>query len=163
MGSLSGTRSKIGREEIKWQELLLHFRSVQSKHEKARRQALGTDAFSSGLSDSDWNEERDSRPGRSSGSGSGTRPAVRRKVTGEINVGAPGATAVAPGPLSARSGILSPLNPRARGQSGLLASAVIAQTGTGPGTGTGAASAIPLLAQQTQKQRRTTMGLGRKS
>ncbi|KAJ6539694.1 vacuolar protein 14 C-terminal Fig4p binding-domain-containing protein [Mycena capillaripes] len=164
VGSLSGTRSKIGRDEIKWQELLLHFRSVQSKHEKARRQALGTDAFSSSLSDSDdRNEDRDSRPGRSSGSGSATRPGVRRRVTGEINVGVPGAGAVAPGPLSARSGILSPLNPRARGQSGLLASAVIAQSGTGTGAGTGSASAIPLLAQQTQKQRRTTMGLGRKT
>ncbi|KAF7332341.1 Heat repeat containing protein [Mycena kentingensis (nom. inval.)] len=41
--TLSSTRSKIGREDIKWQELLLHFRSVQSKHEKARRLALGTE------------------------------------------------------------------------------------------------------------------------
>ncbi|KAJ7498594.1 vacuolar protein 14 C-terminal Fig4p binding-domain-containing protein [Mycena latifolia] len=149
VGSLS-TRSKIGRDEIKWQELLLHFRSVQSKHEKARRQALGTDAsaFSSGLSDSEQTEDR---PGRSSGS----RPGIRRKVTGEINVGP---TAVTPGPLSARSGVLSPLNPRARGQSGLLASAVIAQTGPGPV----AQNQATLLAQQTQKQRRT-IGLGRKS
>ncbi|KAJ7129336.1 vacuolar protein 14 C-terminal Fig4p binding-domain-containing protein [Mycena epipterygia] len=152
VGSLS-TRSKIGRDEIKWQELLLHFRSVQSKHEKSRRQALGTDAsaFSSGLSDSDKTEDR---PGRSSGSGS--RPGIRRKVTGEINVGVP--TGVAAGPLSARSGILSPLNPRARGQSGLLASAMIAQSGPAPVP----LSPAALLAQQTQKQRRT-IGLGRKS
>ncbi|KAJ6485127.1 vacuolar protein 14 C-terminal Fig4p binding-domain-containing protein [Mycena vitilis] len=146
VGSI-GARSKIGRDEIKWQELLLHFRSVQSKHEKSRRQALGTDAsaFSSGLSDSDKEE----RPGRSSSS----RPGVRRKVTGEINV--PPASAVPPGPLSARSAILSPLNPRARGQSGTLASAVIAQqAGTGP---------APSLPHTQQKQRRTTMGLGRKS
>ena len=83
MPSMAGTRSKIGREEIKWKELLLHFRSVQSKHEKSRRQALGPGAdmssFSSGLSDSDKYE--DSRPGRPLGSGS--RPGVRRKVTGE--------------------------------------------------------------------------------
>ncbi|KAJ7437789.1 vacuolar protein 14 C-terminal Fig4p binding-domain-containing protein [Mycena galericulata] len=151
MGAMSGTRSKIGRDEIKWQELLLHFRSIQSKHEKARRQALGTDAsaFSSGLSDSDMSEERPGRP-------SGSRPGVRRKVTGDINVGVP--AAVAPGPLSARSGVLSPLNPRARGQSGLLASAVIAQTGPGAAP----PSPATLLAQQTQKQRRT-IGLGRKS
>ncbi|KAF7352485.1 Heat repeat containing protein [Mycena venus] len=150
--SLSGTRSKIGRDEIKWQELLLHFRSIQAKHEKSRRQALGTDAFSSALSDSDKNE--DIRPGRPSGS----RPGVRRKVTGEINVGA--ASAVAAGPLSARgSGVLSPLNPRARGQSGLLATAITAQTGTGPL----ASSPATLLSQQNQKPRRTTIGLGRKS
>lgn len=35
------TRSKLAREDIKWQELLQHFRSVQAKHEKARRLALG--------------------------------------------------------------------------------------------------------------------------
>ncbi|KAJ6538479.1 vacuolar protein 14 C-terminal Fig4p binding-domain-containing protein [Mycena vulgaris] len=150
VGSLN-TRSKIGRDEIKWQELLLHFRSIQSKHEKSRRQALGTDAsaFSSGLSDS----EKEDRPGRSSGS----RPGIRRKVTGDINVG-PLAATVAPGPLSARSGVLSPLNPRARGQSGLLTSAVVAQTGSGPIP----PNSTTLLAQQSQKQRRT-IGLGRKS
>ncbi|KAG1764479.1 hypothetical protein EV702DRAFT_1215443 [Suillus placidus] len=31
------SRSKLGRDEIKWQELLNHFRALQSKHEKARR------------------------------------------------------------------------------------------------------------------------------
>ncbi|KAF9050517.1 hypothetical protein BJ165DRAFT_1525738 [Panaeolus papilionaceus] len=35
--------SEIGRDDIKWQELLLHFRTVQAKHEKVRRQALGSD------------------------------------------------------------------------------------------------------------------------
>ncbi|KAG5350482.1 hypothetical protein C0989_010837 [Termitomyces sp. Mn162] len=44
-GPLS-TRSKLAREEIKWQDLLLHFRTVQAKHEKARRQAMGTDTTS---------------------------------------------------------------------------------------------------------------------
>ena len=33
-------RSKLGREEIKWQELLLHFRQVQVKHEKAKAEAV---------------------------------------------------------------------------------------------------------------------------
>ncbi|WVQ96426.1 hypothetical protein IAU59_003531 [Kwoniella sp. CBS 9459] len=38
------TRSKLGnKEEIKWQELLSHFRSVQARHEKARRQLHSTD------------------------------------------------------------------------------------------------------------------------
>ncbi|KAJ7752830.1 vacuolar protein 14 C-terminal Fig4p binding-domain-containing protein [Mycena maculata] len=144
-GAMASRSSKIGRDEIKWQELLLHFRSIQSKHEKARRLALGTDAsaFSSGLSDSD---KEDARSGRSS-----SRPGMRRKVTGDINVGA--ATGLGPGPLSARSGVLSPLNPRARGQNGLLASAVIAQTGSVP---------PGPLSQQTQKPRRS-IGLGRKS
>ncbi|KAF8213897.1 ARM repeat-containing protein [Mycena galopus ATCC 62051] len=158
IGATAGTRSKIGRDEIKWQELLLHFRSIQSKHEKSRRQALGTDAgFSSGLSDYDRNEDS-GRPaqGRSSG---GSRPGARRRVTGEINVGVGVASAVPAGPLSARSGILSPLNPRARGQSGLLASAVSAQAGPGPLPPGPAA----LLAQQNQKQRRGTIGLGRKT
>ncbi|ODN81757.1 hypothetical protein L202_02141 [Cryptococcus amylolentus CBS 6039] len=36
-------RSKIGKEEIKWQELLSHFRNVQNRHEKARRQLHSTD------------------------------------------------------------------------------------------------------------------------
>ncbi|WVF68911.1 hypothetical protein IAT40_003684 [Kwoniella sp. CBS 6097] len=40
----SATRSKLGnKEEIKWQELLSHFRSVQARHEKARRQLHSTD------------------------------------------------------------------------------------------------------------------------
>jgi len=35
----AATRSKlVGKDEIKWQELLSHFRSVQARHEKARRQ-----------------------------------------------------------------------------------------------------------------------------
>ena len=42
--SAMSSRSKITRDEIKWGELLSHFRTVQSRHEKARRLALG--AFS---------------------------------------------------------------------------------------------------------------------
>ncbi|KAJ7639166.1 vacuolar protein 14 C-terminal Fig4p binding-domain-containing protein [Roridomyces roridus] len=152
--SMAGTRSKLGRDDIKWQELLLHFRSIQSKHEKARRLALGTDsaAFSSGLSDSEKSEERTGRPG----AGGGSRPGARRRVTGDLQTTA-AANPVTPGPIPPRSGALSPLNPRARGQSGLLANAVIAQTGVGT------PSPTTLLAQQAQKQRRTTMGLGRKT
>ncbi|KAJ7284062.1 vacuolar protein 14 C-terminal Fig4p binding-domain-containing protein [Mycena rebaudengoi] len=143
------SRSKIGRDEIKWQELLLHFRSIQSKHEKARRLALGDASAFSGLSDT---EKSDEKPGRSSGS----RPNVRRKVTGESNPGVP--TAVASVQSTGRGGVLSPLNPRARGQSGLLANVVVTQNAVGPGP----LSPAQLLAQQSQKQRRT-IGLGRKS
>jgi vacuole morphology and inheritance protein 14 len=117
------TRSKLGRDEIKWQDLLLHFRSVQAKHEKARRQALGATAADtasfSGFS------EKSGGGGDASGSGGGRqqqqqqqqqqapsviRPPMRRKVTGEF---LPPSMAVAP-----PRNVLSPLNPRARGQSG---------------------------------------------
>ncbi|KAF9021519.1 ARM repeat-containing protein [Hymenopellis radicata] len=137
-GGLS-TRSKIGRDEIKWQELLQHFRSVQSKHEKARRQALGTDTS---LSDSFLSEtvsERPSEAGDRIGRPAG-RPVMRRKVTGDmtINSATANATPTQSGPASpfSRGSVLSPLNPRARvGQS------------SSPN------SAMAALAQQAQKHR----------
>ncbi|KAG6832176.1 hypothetical protein H0H92_004907 [Tricholoma furcatifolium] len=104
------TRSKLARDEIKWQDLLSHFRSVQAKHEKARRQALGTDTSSySDLEDND-------KPAETSGNAPGerARPAtvgrapLRRRVTGEVPLN-PGNV-----PIPGRSGALSPLNPRAR-------------------------------------------------
>lgn len=118
-GGLS-TRSKIGREEIKWTELLQHFRVVQSKHEKARRQALGTDTSFSEYqfpSETDkYSEPGGERLGRPTG-----RPAMRRKVTGgggdmSINSNAANTGNVTPAPTSpfSRSSVLSPLNPRAR-------------------------------------------------
>lgn len=102
---ISSTRSKLGRDEIKWAELLSHFRSVQNKHEKSRRQALGAD---------DYDPPAEFAPGSSGGPSNGStngtnsanRPPMRRRVTGtETN-----------GRLPPRA--LSPLNPRAR-QSGL--------------------------------------------
>ncbi|KAF9077068.1 vacuolar protein 14 C-terminal Fig4p binding-domain-containing protein [Rhodocollybia butyracea] len=123
VGPLS-TRSKLVRDEIKWQELLQHFRSVQSKHEKARRQALGTDMTSfSSFPEFDRQSDQSERVGRPPVNG---RPAMRRKVTGEMSVNATSSPA---GPLS-RGPVLSPLNPRARGSSGatpLTPSAAIAQ------------------------------------
>ncbi|KAF8915375.1 vacuolar protein 14 C-terminal Fig4p binding-domain-containing protein [Mucidula mucida] len=137
-GGLS-TRSKIGRDEIKWQELLQHFRSVQSKHEKARRQALGTDTS---LSDSFLSEtvsERPSEAGDRIGRPAG-RPPIRRKVTGDmtINSATANATPTQSGPTSpfSRGSVLSPLNPRAR----------VGQSST-------PSSAIAAIAQQTQKHR----------
>ncbi|KAG6854348.1 hypothetical protein C0991_007853 [Blastosporella zonata] len=106
-GPLS-TRSKLTRDEIKWQDLLLHFRSVQARHEKARRQALGTDTTS--YSDFTDNENPAEAPGSMPGDRVG-RPAtvgrapLRRRVTGEVPA--------AP-PITGRAGALSPLNPRAR-------------------------------------------------
>jgi len=132
------TRSKLGRDEIKWQDLLLHFRSVQAKHEKARRQALGATAADtasfSGFS------EKSGGGGDASGSGGGRqqqqqqqapsviRPPMRRKVTGEF---LPPSMAVAP-----PRNVLSPLNPRARGQSG---SSGLNSQNAGAGTGQGQA------------------------
>ncbi|KAF9498847.1 ARM repeat-containing protein [Pleurotus eryngii] len=109
MGGLS-TRSKIGRDEIKWQELLTHFRSVQAKHEKARRQALGADVPSfSNLADIE-RPDAPSHPPPPSGrmSVSSNRPQIRRKVTGGEIINASANT------TTGRAGALSPLNPRAR-------------------------------------------------
>lgn len=140
---MSSTRSKLTRDEIKWPELLSHFRSVQARHEKARRVALGTSldvssfnanavpsiSVSSGQSDGD-------RDGRS-----GSRPQMRRRVTGPGGEppgggggggGSGSGQGIPPGgrPPS-RSGALSPLNPRARVQGGLLASALSGQNQNG--------------------------------
>jgi len=99
------TRSKMGREDIRWQDLLLHFRSIQAKHEKARRQAMGADN-SQYASPSYSENEGLATDSMNRGSGPIMRPPpVRRRVTGEIN------PANANG---ARTTVLSPLNPRAR-------------------------------------------------
>ncbi|KAF8663444.1 hypothetical protein AX16_001014 [Volvariella volvacea WC 439] len=107
------TRSKFSRDEIKWQELLQHFRSVQARHEKARRQALGGDLASL----PDWTEgdKGDSASVSTNGDrapratpsslAAKARPALARKATGEPVMG----TSIPP-----RTGALSPLNPRAR-------------------------------------------------
>ncbi|ESK95145.1 heat repeat containing protein [Moniliophthora roreri MCA 2997] len=146
VGALS-SRSKLVRDEIKWQELLQHFRSVQSRHEKARRQALGTDTSTfSGFYEfdrqSDQGERQSNRP-----SGAPTRPGLRRKVTGEVSI--PSNNAVAPpmqSPTTPFSRSLSPLNPRARIQNGVSAS-----TPNPPSTSMNPAVA---LTQQAQKQKR---------
>ncbi|CAK5275334.1 unnamed protein product [Mycena citricolor] len=148
--SAIASRSKIGgRDEIKWQELLLHFRSVQSRHEKARRQAMGADTsmFSSTLSDSE-KTDREERVGRSTSA----RPGTRRRVTGEI--GSSPMPGPGPGPGSAPTtrgpGALSPLNPRARGS--IVGSGILSPQ-----------SQSSMLSQQSQKPRRAPIGLGRKT
>lgn len=89
------SRSKLGRDEIKWQDLFAHFRTVQTKHEKARRVGLGGNPgpLLDGYSDS-------------SGISNTNRPVHRRRITGEAQP----PTAQAP----SRAGALSPLNPRSR-------------------------------------------------
>ncbi|GJE84292.1 ARM repeat-containing protein [Phanerochaete sordida] len=114
VSNVSATRSKLGREEIKWAELLSHFRNVQSKHEKARRLATGSNEqepsvfalpgsgpFMGGAAD---RENRDSIASSvSTINGNTSRPGMRRRVTGGAE---PPALARPP------SRTLSPLNPR---------------------------------------------------
>ncbi|KAF9450636.1 ARM repeat-containing protein [Macrolepiota fuliginosa MF-IS2] len=165
---VSSTRSRIGREDIKWQELLTHFRSVQVRHEKARRQAMGGEGAPmsmSGYSDRDldlgglhFNQKEvtgdRSRPPTMLG-----RPNMRRRVTGEVST-----------PISGigRAGALSPLNPKARVTSGLSTGTVIGQPATG-GSGSsigGSALGGATNGFQAQKggpaSRRTTIDLGKK-
>ncbi|KIK67745.1 hypothetical protein GYMLUDRAFT_237954 [Collybiopsis luxurians FD-317 M1] len=136
------SRSKLVRDEIKWQELLQHFRSVQSKHEKARRQALGADMTSSS-SFPEFDRQSDQSGGERVGrSAVSTRPGMRRKVTGDmsLNSTALNTTMSPPGGPIPRAPVLSPLNPRARGSSGA------SQTPMNP------AAAVT---QQAQKGKRT--------
>jgi vacuole morphology and inheritance protein 14 len=140
------SRSKLGREDIKWQELLIHFRNVQAKHEKARRQTLGTDSSGQlGVSDLSAN----ARPlGPTS-----ARPPLRRKVTGDTPPALNTAQAQASGTgpswsatlVPPRTSVLSPLNPKARTQAVLSASMSPAgvnapAVGSPPPTATGTAS-----------------------
>lgn len=114
VSNVSSTRSKLGREDIKWSELLSHFRNVQNKHEKTRRQAAG------GMDDmtlplpgfsSDSGSSVSAPPPPPAVNGSGPRPGMRRRVTG----------GTAETPLARPpSRTLSPLNPRTRGGSNSL-------------------------------------------
>ncbi|KAG2033639.1 vacuolar protein 14 C-terminal Fig4p binding-domain-containing protein, partial [Suillus americanus] len=102
------SRSKLGRDEIKWQELLNHFRALQSKHEKARRQDLGNASSQDDITITPLSPPASSKP------------PMRRRVTGDLPVP----------PIIPAKPALSPLNPKAR-QNGLLASTL--QGATTPG------------------------------
>ncbi|PCH40841.1 ARM repeat-containing protein [Wolfiporia cocos MD-104 SS10] len=121
IGNISSTRSKLGREDIKWQELLSHFRSVQARHEKARRQGMGTDSIQFAR----FAVEDQPVPLPSSTvpvPQQAARPGMRRKMTGDVPMRPP-----------SRSGALSPLNPiRARGQTGMLASTLAQHSPASP-------------------------------
>ncbi|KAL1723502.1 vacuolar protein 14 C-terminal Fig4p binding-domain-containing protein [Schizophyllum commune] len=147
-------RSKVNRdrEEIRWQELLQHFRTVQGKHEKARRLALGSDGspFPSFLE-----AERYGDPSATSGGPSRpstvTRPPMRRKVTGSPETATVNPQASPPAQQRG-GGALSPLNPRARGQTGLLSSVMSSQSSQ-QSSGSGG---------QAAKPKRVPLNLGRK-
>ena len=132
VSSIASTRSKLGREDIKWAELLQHFRTVQNKHEKARRPALGTDDFTPMA---EFSTVSNTAP---SINGAGSRPPLRRKGTG-----ADSAVSIQPGRPPSRA--LSPLNPRAR-QSGLSAAL------SGPQPPTSPTSALSMAQQQKSKR-----------
>ena len=147
VGNLSSTRSKLGREDIKWQELLQHFRTVQMKHEKARRQALGTDVTS--FSSQPYTNGVDSMkpPTPPSGPNVGTvPPSARRKMTvvdGGIR------------PPSRSGGMLAPLNPKSRVQNSLGGAVPGPQP---PGSPTASASQA-----QAQAKAKRALSLSRKT
>lgn len=104
--TVAAARSKLTRDEVKWQELLSHFRSVQMKHEKYRRQAAGGDV--SPLAGLGLNG--------AAASSSGSRGQTRKMTGSKPDPAAANANA---GPSAPRpAGVLSPLNPRARAASG---------------------------------------------
>ncbi|KAI9000783.1 ARM repeat-containing protein [Trametes punicea] len=148
VGNLSSTRSKLAREDIKWQELLQHFRTVQIKHEKARRQVLGGSDSPSFPPYTNGADKPPTPPSGSASSGAGVPAGTRRKVTGGDGP---------PRPPSRSGGVLSPLNPKARMQSTLANSVLPGGAGTGqqqpPGSPTG----------QTQSKVRRTLSLSRKT
>ncbi|KAG6373813.1 vacuolar protein 14 C-terminal Fig4p binding-domain-containing protein [Boletus reticuloceps] len=139
------TRSKLGQSEIKWQDLLSHFRAVQAKHEKARRQALGADGLA--FAGFDTKTDDGSKP-TDGGSGNGPiGPSMRRRVTGAD-------PALQTGPGASGRPALSPLNPRAR-QNGLLSTATATMGQVTPSFSGSALNATGVsLAMQQQKQRR---------
>ncbi|KAI0375893.1 ARM repeat-containing protein [Pilatotrama ljubarskyi] len=166
VGNLSSTRSKLGREDIKWQELLQHFRTVQIRHEKARRQALGGTDSPSSFPPYAYTNGADKPPTPPSGPaasapgvGGGTVPATtRRKVTG-------GEGPLRP-PSRSGGGVLSPLNPKARVQSALANSLGAGGTAAGAGQGQGPGSPTgqnPVSQVQMQSKVRRTLSLSRKT
>jgi len=99
----SAIRSKLGGRDdaIRWLELLSHFRTVQMKHEKARR---GESVFASSSDSESLNAFPPASPASPAPGGLPSRPALRRKVTGGD---LPTASPKLQGPMA-----LSPLNPK---------------------------------------------------
>ncbi|GHJ88688.1 hypothetical protein NliqN6_5090 [Naganishia liquefaciens] len=113
--SVATTRSKIAsRDEIKWEDLLRHFRAVQNKHEKARRlaqmgdsgqlQSVGGFHFASGSTTS------------SPFGGTGSQPTgsslTKRKVPGAAIRKESGNNSTNSGSKTQSGSVLSPLNPK---------------------------------------------------
>ncbi|KAI0340907.1 ARM repeat-containing protein [Trametopsis cervina] len=154
MSNVSATRSKLGREDIKWSELLSHFRSVQNRHEKSRRQTNGEVDVSPA---SDFYSVADKTSGASANTSANAnlaKPAIRRRVT---------ATGDRP-----PSRALSPLNPRARGSASIGTNALNGQGGGGQTvlapTMTAGGPASPTFAQNVkQPGSKRTLSVSRKT
>lgn len=108
---------KTGKDEIKWQELLSHFRSVQARHERARRQLQAVDQAAGSL--------HFSSPSQTSGSVGAAKPTLQgmhRRKAGSADK----RTETGFLPTGSRVGSgLSPLNPKRLG-SGATAALVAA-------------------------------------
>lgn len=160
-------RSKLGRgDEIKWQDLLIHFRSVQLRHEKLRR-GEESEAFVD-------HRDKPSANGMAPGPG---RPNMRRRVTGtggEATAGLPltgaGPPSPVPGAAAGSSGsggrggsILSPLNPR-RAVAAASGSGLLGFTHNNQNANSGNRPKSPTSQPQAQSRlRRTLPGLGKHS
>nr|XP_031864289.1 uncharacterized protein CI109_000202 [Kwoniella shandongensis]KAA5531361.1 hypothetical protein CI109_000202 [Kwoniella shandongensis] len=116
----STTRSKLGtKEEIKWQELLSHFRAVQARHEKARRQLHSTDIGSaSSIHYSSPSQTYISAPGTASISGGPKSGTMKKKaMASSSSAGTSRQNSMEVGGGRVSSSGISPLNPK-RGVSG---------------------------------------------
>lgn len=153
MSNITATRSKLGREDIKWSELLSHFRSVQNRHEKARRQSTGDNDVLPASELSSTSDKTAGATGTTTVNGSTTRPAVRRRVTG---------TGERP-----PSRALSPLNPRSRiqGTSGpsALGPAGMGQSALPPTLTAGGPSSPTFVQTQKQPTSKRTLSISRKT
>ncbi|KAK4687057.1 vacuole morphology and inheritance protein 14, partial [Tremellales sp. Uapishka_1] len=159
----AATRSKLGiKEEIKWGELLNHFRMVQARHEKARRQ----------LHSGETNSVSSIHYSSPSGTYIATGPAP---PTGGLQnaaqiSGGPKSSAIRRKIASGSSG-LSPLNPKKRGSgsgmvsAGLSIGGAVASMNAAQGLGSMRAMSPPLtgIANGSQSGRKRILGGMRKS
>ena len=152
---MSSTRSKLVREDIKWSELLSHFRSVQSRHEKARRQSSGETDFAHVAEFLPSNDKASAGTSSSTSTnvnGTTSRPAIRRRVTGTSSADRPPSRA------------LSPLNPRARGTTTVGPSALGGQTVLAPALNAGGPDSPTFVQNSKQSgQPRRTFSVSRKT
>ncbi|ORY25662.1 vacuolar protein 14 C-terminal Fig4p binding-domain-containing protein [Naematelia encephala] len=108
----SATRSKLGgKDEIKWQELLSHFRAVQNRHEKARRQ-LGDLGSNSSIHYSSPSQTYGSAPGTSRIESSSSLPKSATMKKKSTSSGGRASLDASAGTGTARMSGMSSLNPK---------------------------------------------------
>ena len=139
------SRSKLVRDEIKWGELLSHFRAVQIKHEKARRKDTGSASAFEMFPDMNQ-----------SAVGETSRPTMKRKVTGDVPTPNGLSVSVTPSPppggrppsRTSGGGLLSPLNPGRTRVQGALPS-VLGMSGARAAGNKGKQGSVPLIGRKT--------------